>query len=191
MTFAELMYNERNGPICNLWTIQARISLSINAGWSGRFCLLTESMGTVVYVDGQRILWSDRTHMLLQILTYVARKLFKGHFRALSIKNDITEGDSIYSVEYIPFLTTMASLLISCLLFCAPIPCFSERRQRILIKSTAIESIMKTYLYNFDPLKPHFYIVKLGFAGVYIIFSYFCSKHRLLVLVRTASARRF
>ena len=31
-------------------------------------------------------------------------------------------------------------------------------------------SITKTCLYNFDPLKPHFYIVKLGFAGVYIIF---------------------
>ena len=30
--------------------------------------------------------------------------------------------------------------------------------------------ITKTYLYNFDPLKPHFYIVKLGFIGVYIIF---------------------
>ena len=30
--------------------------------------------------------------------------------------------------------------------------------------------ITKTYLYNFDPLKPHFYIVKLGFTGVYIIF---------------------
>ena len=29
---------------------------------------------------------------------------------------------------------------------------------------------MKTYLYNLDPLKPHFYIVKLGFTGVYIIF---------------------
>ena len=28
----------------------------------------------------------------------------------------------------------------------------------------------KTYLYNFDPLKPHFYIVKLGFTGVNIIF---------------------
>ena len=115
--------------------------------------------------------FSDLTaRMLLQILTYVARKLYNGHFRALRIKNDITEGDSIYSVEYIPFLTTMASLLISCLFFCAPIPCFSERRQRILIKSTAIESITKTYLYNFDPLKPHFYIVKLGFTGVYIIF---------------------
>ena len=36
--------------------------------------------------------------------------------------------------------------------------------------------ITKTRLYNFDPLKPHFYIVKLGFTGVYIIFSYFCSK---------------
>ena len=29
-------------------------------------------------------------------------------------------------------------------------------------------SITKTCLYNFDPLKPHFYIVKLGLTGVYI-----------------------
>ena len=29
---------------------------------------------------------------------------------------------------------------------------------------------MKTRLYNFDPLKPHFYTVKLGFTGVYNIF---------------------
>ena len=31
-------------------------------------------------------------------------------------------------------------------------------------------TITKTRLYNFDPLKPHFYIVKLGFTRVYIIF---------------------
>ena len=31
-------------------------------------------------------------------------------------------------------------------------------------------NITKTYLYDFDPLKTHFYIVKLGFTGVYIIF---------------------
>ena len=31
-------------------------------------------------------------------------------------------------------------------------------------------NITKTCLYNFDPLKPHFYIVKLGFTGVYFIF---------------------
>ena len=30
--------------------------------------------------------------------------------------------------------------------------------------------ITKTCLYNFDPLKSHFYIVKLGFTGVYICF---------------------
>ena len=32
---------------------------------------------------------------------------------------------------------------------------------------------MKTCLYNFDPRKPHFYIVKLGFTGVNIIFLIF------------------
>ena len=37
--------------------------------------------------------------------------------------------------------------------------------------------ITKTYLYNFDPLKPHFYIVKLGFTGVYIIFLISAQKH--------------
>ena len=30
--------------------------------------------------------------------------------------------------------------------------------------------ITKTYLYNLDPLKPHFYTVKLGFTGVHTIF---------------------
>ena len=54
-----------------------------------------------------------------------------------------------------------------------------------------VSNIMKTYLYNFDPLKPHFYIVKLEFTGVYFILLISAKKHRLWVLVRTASARRF
>ena len=37
-------------------------------------------------------------------------------------------------------------------------------------KTVNDESITKTCLYNFDPLKPHFYVVKLGFTGVYVIF---------------------
>ena len=37
--------------------------------------------------------------------------------------------------------------------------------------------ITKTYLYNFDPLKPHFLYIKTGLTVVYIIFSYFCSKN--------------
>ena len=32
------------------------------------------------------------------------------------------------------------------------------------------DCITKTCLYNFDPLKLQFYIVKLGYAGIYIIF---------------------
>ena len=32
--------------------------------------------------------------------------------------------------------------------------------------------ITKTYFYNFDPLKAHFYVVKLGFTGVCIFFSF-------------------
>ena len=54
-----------------------------------------------------------------------------------------------------------------------------------------IYHITKTYLYNFDPLKAYFYIVKLGFIGVYIIFLISDQKHRLWVLVRTAWPRRF
>ena len=38
--------------------------------------------------------------------------------------------------------------------------------------------ITKTRLYNTDPIKPHFYIVKLGFTGVYIIFFISAQKHR-------------
>ena len=40
-------------------------------------------------------------------------------------------------------------------------------------------TIMKTYLYNFDPIKRHFCIVKLGFTGVYIIFLISAQKHGL------------
>ena len=52
------------------------------------------------------------------------------------------------------------------------------------------EFIMKTCPFNVYPLIPHFYTAKLGYSGVYL-FSYFAPKHRLWVLVRTASPRRF
>ena len=41
---------------------------------------------------------------------------------------------------------------------------------------TFVFTITKTRLYNFDPRKPQFYIVKLGFTGVYIIFLIFAQK---------------
>ena len=43
-------------------------------------------------------------------------------------------------------------------------------RPLVRLVHTRRSIITKTYLYNFDPLKPHFCIVKLGFTGVYIIF---------------------
>ena len=59
------------------------------------------------------------------------------------------------------------------------------------IRSTSSsQHITKTCLYNFDPLKPHLYIVKLGFTGVYIIFIISAQKYRLWVLVRTEPSRR-
>ena len=51
--------------------------------------------------------------------------------------------------------------------------------------------IMKICLYDFDPHNPYFYIVKLGFTEIYIIFLISAQKHRLWVLVRTASLGRF
>ena len=62
--------------------------------------------------------------------------------------------------------------------------CNKTERGRERERETCIIShyITKTYLYNFDPLQPHFYIVKLGFTGVYIIFLIFAQKHRLWVL---------
>ena len=45
-----------------------------------------------------------------------------------------------------------------------------QEPEKYMFLTTVGEGITKTCLYNFDPLKPHFYIVKLGFTGVYIIF---------------------
>ena len=47
------------------------------------------------------------------------------------------------------------------------------------------KNIMQTCPCNVHPLTPHFYIVKLGFTGVYI-FLIFAPKHRLWVHVTEA-----
>ena len=52
------------------------------------------------------------------------------------------------------------------------------RPLKILIRLCESD-ITKTYLYNCDPLTPHFYIIKLGFTGVYTIFLTSTQKQRL------------
>ena len=69
---------------------------------------------------------------------------------------------------------------------------FSEKKinkMKMLSVAVVIGAITKTYLYYFEPLKPHLYIVKLGFTGVYIIFLISAQRHRLWVLIRTALVR--
>ena len=45
-----------------------------------------------------------------------------------------------------------------------------------------------TYPCSEYPLKPHFYIIKLGLAGVYLFSYFFLRKHRLWVLARLVQA---
>ena len=56
-------------------------------------------------------------------------------------------------------------------------------------KKKCVLPITKTCLYNFDPLKPEFYIVKLGFTGVYIIFLISAQKRRLWVPTMSVLSR--
>ena len=63
---------------------------------------------------------------------------------------------------------------------------FTVRVQYVFrVFKCVLSVITKTRLLNISPPKTESFQIKI------LIFSYFCSKHRLLVLVRTASARRF
>ena len=51
------------------------------------------------------------------------------------------------------------------------------------LSGSRVKNTMQTRPCNLHPLTPHFYILKLGFTGVYIFFLIFALKHRLWVLV--------
>ena len=97
------------------------------------------------------------------------------YFRSSYITHDVVFGGTLYDYSSL-FAYDILSVFVNA--FCA-------------YNLLYCLHITKTCLYNIDPLKPHFYIVKLGFTGVYIIFLISAQKHRLWVRVRTASPRRF
>ena len=66
-----------------------------------------------------------------------------------------------------------------------------ETSHPFLSKTHRLISSRKHAYIILNLIKLRFYIVKLGFTGVYIIFLIFAQKHRLWVLVRTASSRWF
>ena len=75
-------------------------------------------------------------------------------------------------------------------LYSAKERCDSYQKGNLLYSEWS-QNVAKTHMYNFDPIKLQFFLVKLGFTGVYIIFLIPAQKHRLWVLIRTASARQF
>ena len=104
------------------------------------------------------------------------------------IKNaywDITEK---YFSFNLPQVSEWTVLFVDFIILCDSL---LRRNEKMKKKNTLISDagITKTYLCNFDSLKPHFYIAKLGFTGIYIIFLISAQEHRLWIFVRTASAR--
>ena len=86
-----------------------------------------------------------------------------------------------YNQDFITLgVSAFAPGLCTCIKLCKSL-------SALFCETVPIDHITKTRN-SFDPLKPYFYIVKLGFTGVYIIFQISAQKHRLLVLVRTASS---
>ena len=57
--------------------------------------------------------------------------------------------------------------------------CICQSNANLKLENQIWKSISRKH----DSLKPHFYIVKLGFTGVYVIFLISAQKHRLWVLV--------
>ena len=87
-----------------------------------------------------------------------------------------TKEDTSRVIFYVSFILNMSRVYnITCALSkdsCQPSinAVWSEPSPSTYRCFGSLTYITKTYLYNFERLKTHFYIVKLGFTGVYIIF---------------------
>ena len=66
-----------------------------------------------------------------------------------------------------------------------------EHTKERKLENRFLQDITKTCLYNVVPFNPLLYSKTGVYKDTYIIFFYFAKKHRLWVLVRTASPRRF
>ena len=79
-----MMCSALKGPLCNLRTMQALISLRNRAGWSGPSMPLDRINDIVVYVDNSRISRSDCMNGML-IRTFAVCTCHKGLFPTLCI----------------------------------------------------------------------------------------------------------
>ena len=166
------------------WLLQKPTDLDLH-------CLLRKGMSCLAR-DG--LSWEISHVLLLKYIWYwnVLIKHFSFILAYVSHPNSLQVCIHLYSLICLLLFTYTFRLSLDLQMNVSPADV--PRRSKVFLMSQRRRNdafITKTCLYNTDPLIPHFYIVKLGFSGVYIIFLISAQKHRLWVLVRTASARRF
>ena len=76
-TMSYLMHNMQKWPLCSLPTMQAH---------QGLRCPLTESMGTIVYVDRQKMHRSECTHAHADLDHTLSAYCIRAFFHALHIQ---------------------------------------------------------------------------------------------------------
>ena len=69
----------------------------------------------------------------------------------------LTTMHAVYRKIFISILLQRVTIFLNCF-------------KKSVAEKPSLDCIAKTRLYNLDPLKPRFYLVKLGFTGVYTIF---------------------
>ena len=101
-----------------------------------------------------------------EFCSILQRFTFNGHYFIKQYYSGQTLLSELHLLLNRPFETKLCSRMHTpaCCL------CMLWRNKRVACTLHTLVLITKTCLYNFDPLKPHFYIVKLRFTGVYIIF---------------------
>ena len=118
---------------------------------------------------------------------------FKWEQLTHSLNSQITLGIlfSWWDYMWLISVSRASSLILINFLNIPKLTQWSQRTRKFII-ATLFDNqyITKICLYNVDPLKSNFHIVKLGFTEVDIIFLISAQKHRLWVLVRTATLSR-
>ena len=160
---------------------------------SNSFSVVMEWMGfedaTEVDHYEYRLLWKDtairdwtttakKTCVSIVGLNLKGDEYYKAEVRAFNSGNYVSEPVSaLLSVKNKePKLTGELLTVYKCLNIHTILECLHDALidVKVLFPAYVCRNVMwhitKTRLYNVDPLKPHFYIVKLGFTGVYIIF---------------------
>ena len=97
------------------------------------------------------------TRIIVVVVETVPNKICVQHWNRYTRKQNICSANYVHTFHYVIECTVKRNTLKFL------------KGLEILGRSTHHGNI-PTCVYNFDPLKPHFFIVKLGFTGVYIIF---------------------